>query len=1000
MRFEYTCYKNKVPDTFIKLGCREFNLDIPIEKGFRSAKKRALVIISQIPSVDLKEHRLLSSVESQQAMENLLTDARKWASNFGTPNSYSFAFINFNFFKTYHLKSSTYKAALQLKVDRIKKYAQKLDVDTILILGDEAFSALIKTQNSGIKHGHIFRLKLGDKKVKVVHTIEWDYLLPSDRATRVQVDYSNLFGYCSRALASAFLGFKPLSLSKIVPKYKFIQSLEKFDSLMDKLMSFEGPIAVDTETESLSVWDNRVLTVQFSTSPTLSYIVPVYHKDTPWTGKQLKHVLSRLKEFFAKPVVLDPENPQYLVMANGSFDLRILRWNLRIPYIYWPIFDCLGGDFCLDENLDPLKLLTNGAYSKIGVWSLQAISTRNGNTWYEDAEFSKSNRATIKDVELTPDVLNYCAQDSQLTLANHLVQLATSEHLQFPGEKNYKKKYLMFMLYQISNMVHDISQMESRGNDLDIKYLLHIASKSKSPIFKLKSEIEKELYSMPSVIKANKRLNKRTGAPKKGLFGSTKDSWIFNINKPAHKQLLFIDILDLEGERGKSGDVGLGKEWQEQNTHVPEVALLNRLGKIGILYNTFAKGIARRASVDIDHQHDGRLRPGYGYLGVVTGRSNSYSPSLQQIPERSKEAKIIKRMFAAKSGIIHVKYDYSAHEVRGWGIISEDPIVAQTFNNIHDILNAFRKKPTEKRRIKLELEGDVHRQNYSSFTGVPIAKVTKDQRQDSKGIGFGAIYGMSAASMGRNLGKTKEQAQKLMDNFFSKFKKAGKWLRGIAEFAQKHGYAYAPTGRRRNLSGYRLDSRKLSGDLDRRASNSPIQGMASDIAFNASRLLEYHLLKMWLHLKRPVDRPMLDCGVMQMVHDSTKAECRYSDVLLVVWIMEWCATIGVQEQIERYLGLKFNTDLAIEFEVGTVGDSFRKWDWTYSGMIQIVRSSLEDARSILGQSMDTEYELREIYKYGRSHYDWLMKHYPLKHTPFSKDPIEGEFDLISKEKSK
>ena len=73
------------------------------------------------------------------------------------------------------------------------------------------------------------------------------------------------------------------------------------------------------------------------------------------------------------------------------------------------------------------------------------------------------------------------------------------------------------------------------------------------------------------------------------------------------------------------------------------------------------------------------MRPSFGFIYVVTGRSNSSKPSLQQTPSRGKESKIIKRAFIAPVGHLRLATDYSANEVRFAANISNDEAMAHPF---------------------------------------------------------------------------------------------------------------------------------------------------------------------------------------------------------------------------------------------------------------------------------------------------------------------------------
>ena len=989
--YTFVTYRNKVPSSFQRMGCRGFDLEVPIERGYEKAKHKALIVIGKIPTEDLIANKLLGGDSNGlRIMDTLLDESQKWAHKFDTDlTPYKFATINFNFFKNYDLGDEAYRSSLKENAKRVRRYIKKMKPSLIIVFGDEAMTALIRgDENTPKRRGSVVDYPRR-KGCKIVNTIEWADMMPQQRDSgRTMIDKANLLGYMSRCVAHGLLGRHPLSLKKIAPKPVVVKSLAMFKKMM-KRMRRSDAIAVDTETGGLNVLKNKIATIQFANSVKKGYVVILDHLDSPFSAKELEYVKKDLQKFFMEKEDYKGKKTRYLIIQNGKFDLRIFRTVLKIPFIYWPVWDTLAGEFCLDENINYLSKMQTPAFN------LAQIFARYDNDFYYTAEFSKGDRHTLGTKPLGKKELNYCSMDVQSIWGIHKMQMATASIMDFQG-KSYLETYRRLMLVQMSTNIHQMSSMVVRGNDIDIQHLMHIASKN-SPITKLMNEELKKLYEMPSVIKVNKKLAGSSGVPTKGLFGKAAIPWVFSLNTEAHKQHLYIKHLKLEPitVNPDSGKAKLDKWFQKKHENVPEIKILSRRNKLAILKNTFATGILRKASDDPDVRVDGRLRPDYGYEGVVSGRSNSFKPSLQQIPEHSAEAKIIKRMFITKKGTIHIKMDYSSHEVRGWGFISGDKQVAASFQEIIDLIMAFRTKPSDKTLKRMGEGGDIHKINYSMFTGVPVAKVTKEQRQSAKQIVFGSIYGMSAASLGEQLGISKEDAQALIDKFFKKAAKAAKWLEFTAAHAREKYYAFSPLGRRRNLYANMTGIRRIQSGCDRRAQNAPIQGMSSDFGFNAARLMERCIYEVFRKIGRPLDDLyMPSAGVMQMVHDSIKLEMEYKDFFIILWIVEYCAVYGLRKLIEEVFEFKLNVDFAIDVEVGATGDTFEKWDWrmgetvndfdpkdTRYGMKTLIKKTLRTQREVLGHKVNVKRTMRRMYKEGRKHKKMLARMFPLPVAP-------------------
>lgn len=990
-RVKTTKFQNKVPSQLRELHCSPFDLSLPYEpaKG-----KRCLIITGHVSRHDLEAGRLLSSAEDKHALSVTLTMARKWAKQFAGDDKvddYVFSTINFNYHKNYHLSSEHHAESIRHSVKRVKAYIEEVQPDIILVMGDSAARHLLKSKTGHINHGLVYKISVGDKEYKAIPTIELSTLTLDpymENGEKYEIAKTNLFMYAVRTIATMYRGKPCISLKGVTPNAVFVKKMKTFKKMMKEIWAADA-VSVDTETIGLHVLDNDILTIQFATSSEKGYVLALKHKDCPFDASELKYIYSELRKFFSRKRLAHKKwkKQPYLIMHNGKFDLRILREDLKVPCIQVPVWDTLAGEFVIDENLIDLRIHTDLK----GAWGLEVTAARYNNTWYQTADFGKADRTTIKEVHLNQAELDYCAMDVQLPFAIHLAQMKTAQAIEHEGG-NYLAAFKRMMLVQMSNMVHQLSSMKQRGMPLDMNYLMLLRSKA-SPLRKMIVEAEKKLRDLPNVQKANKMILSERGAPSKGLFGAVT-SWVLDIGKSAHKQLLYIDILKLKPVNfGKDGTTpAIDKVFQAAYADVPEVAVLTERSKIKKLDDSYGKGIWNQVKKDSDIKKDGRIRPDYGYL-LVTGRTNCTGPNLQQVPEHGKLAPIIKRLFIAPPGSLRVKFDFSVHEVRGWGIVAEDTVLLETFKAINALVLNFRKKknPTKEDKDEVDTKGDMHKLNYSAFTGVPVEKVTKEERQGAKGITFGSIYGQSVKALAETLKKTVKEAQELTDRFFKKFNKAKKWLDKVGDQAVKRGYVTSPLGRRRNMWAGVMGYERLFNALKRRGQNSPIQGMSSDIAVNAARLMEEAIYDFLLDMdEMPEEASQCPIGVCAMVHDATEAEAMYRHVMALIWIMEYFAIHGVRKFLKEVFDMETHVDFAIEFAVGALGSEMRKWDWTQEGLYEIILKGLQDQKKELGYKVDPDAEILNIYKWGKKYAPELRKRFPL--------PVEPDFDYPAKRK--
>lgn len=400
--FEWVKFRNKVPAAF-KERCRGFDLEIPIERGYRQARKRVLVIIGKVPTKDLSDGRLLGSESNGlEIMERVLTEAKKWGSNFGDVEAFRTAFINFNFFKNYHLSDDAYASSLKVKHNRIKRYVKKLKPHVIIVFGDEAMSVIQPSaKNAQFRRGSVFDADLRSK-AKIVSTIEWDAMMagPKDSG-RSMIDKGNLLGFAFRTISHGLLGKHPLSLKHVKARPVHVKTLKQYKRMM-RLMRKSKAVAVDTETGGLQVYNNRIATIQFANSAKKGYVVILDHADSPFTAKEIRYIKKDLQKFFAEEHNYRGEKTRYLIIHNAKFDLQIVRMVLKLPIVLWPVWDTIAGEFCLDENLNGL------IGSKTPAFNLAHMFARYDNDFYYTSEFSKSDRHLLAENPITQKELRYC----------------------------------------------------------------------------------------------------------------------------------------------------------------------------------------------------------------------------------------------------------------------------------------------------------------------------------------------------------------------------------------------------------------------------------------------------------------------------------------------------------------------------------------------------------------------------------------------------------------
>ncbi len=775
---------------------------------------------------------------------------------------------------------------------------------------------------------------------------------------------ASCIGYLGRTLTTALNGGEMLwRIPKLDYEIEVVNTIEAFDKMYAEICKAKD-VAIDTEATSLNKRVNKTLTWQFATSDKKAYILPFLHKDSAFLPEEIAYIRKKLRLYFECK-----NKNQYQLYANAAFDMNRARHDLSVRYFKSHVWDVMAGQFALDEAHKFLQSVTGKNY-----YSLLNITMQYGCQAYYESDFGKEKRTTIADQDLEGDVLTYMALD--VIVLHHIkrLQRRIAKTIGF-------KKYDSLVGEQLSDQITTLGNLEYNGAYIDINWLFKLKSKE-SPIVQERERVISQLYNTKGVQKANQILIKRSGAPAVGLFGRS-NLQIFNIRKEEHKQLLFFEVLGLEPIFSKkNGDGKIDKEFQAKYADVEEVKLYNELTKINKLFNAYVKSFIRQWGDDLDMRYDSRIRPRFGYLDVVTGRTSAKKPSLQQIPSRSEMGKLIKRIFISEPGRLFIKVDFNAHEVRGWSIISGDTGVADAFRVGLELREQFKLTPTVELANDIEMKGDVHKINASYFFRIPIEKIEKPKRNSVKQVIFGLIYQQSAKGTAKAINATLEEVNELTEKFFKRFPKGAGWFDKVKSFARKNLFVESPLGRRRNLWALLMPKSHENGDAivartERQSVNSPVQGMGSD--FMMTGACEIERLR-YEHYRKTGHYP--DFYQANSVHDSLEFSCAYEDFWLAVKMIEDGLTHCVAAVVKKRHDFEFSIPLEIDFDIGANLRDCEGWNCALTGTFpmkekesldKLLTDTLTSQRDELGYDVDVEAVKKLIMSKINEGPEWAIK---------------------------
>ncbi|MDE1975497.1 MAG: hypothetical protein KGI49_03255 [Patescibacteria group bacterium] len=326
-----------------------------------------------------------------------------------------------------------------------------------------------------------------------------------------------------------------------------------------------------------------------------------------------------------------------------------------------------------------------------------------------------------------------------------------------------------------SPLIPVLDKMEKRGVKVD-KALL--------------AELSKEYHA--SVDSLEKRIWQEAGIE-------------FNINSPKQLGDVLFDKLGLKPKNQKKTAGGARStresELEKLRGMHPVVPLIFEYRELSKLLSTYIDAIP-----PLLDEHD-RLHTHFIQSGTTTGRMASENPNLQNIPIHSEAGKKVRGAFVAERGFKLAAFDYSQMELRIAAFMSGDENMISIFLNGED----------------------VHKAVAARVFGVSADDVTPEMRRRAKVINFGIIYGMGVLALKQNLGTTREEAQRFLDDYFRAFSGLAAYLDRVKVETARRGYTETFFGRRRYFEGIHSKIPYIRAAAERMAINAPIQGTEADV---------------------------------------------------------------------------------------------------------------------------------------------------------------------------
>lgn len=569
-------------------------------------------------------------------------------------------------------------------------------------------------------------------------------------------------------------------------KHIVLNSVSQVHKILDKLDTV-SKFVIDLETTSLNTREAKILCVAISFAEGTGITIP-------WD------LLSKNDDCYIKFYNL-MKKEVLKIGHNIKFDIEVLEVNSL--EVNGPFFDTMIASHLLDENmghgLDDCAL----KYTEIrDYWGV--IDN-------ERKKEAKKRKMHLEDVHyglIDQSILFKYAcwdVDTTITLYNIFVPKLKEEEL-YDFMMNFPMEYM-----------NCIIEMETRGIKIDKEMLEKLVVKYKNDL----QEVEKDLYADVNVQKyqqikramkekelSDKYLNSKllqnrypNGIDHYIRTSLSEEDYKFNFSSPKQLRELFFDQMRLSVS--KKTDTGAASTDESVLIEFSEKGV--ELAKYILKYRSLAKYISKELMGILNNlDKNARIHTSYLQHSTVSGRISSKSPNLQNL---NRDAVDVKNCFLADEGFSFVKSDLAQAEFRAWAHYANDKEL------ISDIESGL----------------DIHRRTAAKIWGIEESEVTKDQRTAAKNCVFGLLYGRGATAISKQYAITMEQANSIRELFFTTYPVATEWLEHIQYEAMQTGKVKTWFGRIRHLPKIYSNDAEEKAEALRQATNSPIQGQASDM---------------------------------------------------------------------------------------------------------------------------------------------------------------------------
>jgi len=357
----------------------------------------------------------------------------------------------------------------------------------------------------------------------------------------------------------------------------------------------------------------------------------------------------------------------------------------------------------------------------------------------------------------------------------------------------------------------------------------------------------------------SRQLDDKIAAAERDIYSSAGEE--FNINSPKQLGAILFDKLGLPAlkktKTGYSTDAEVLEQLAGMHEIVSRILDYRQLVK---LKSTYADGL-----LNVINPATGRIHSSFNQTVTATGRISSTEPNLQNIPVKLEMGREIRKVFVPdNNNFLLSDADYSQIELRVLAHITGDENMRAAFLNNEDI----------------------HTATAAGVFKVPKEDVTPLMRSRAKAVNFGIVYGIGDFSLAKDLGISRKEARKYIDEYLERYPKVRDYMHDTVENGKRDGYVETIFKRRRYLPELKSSNFNIRSFGERVAMNMPIQGSAADI-------IKIAMVRVYKELR---ERKMISRLILQ-VHDELIIETHKDEREEVEELLKRCMEDAVKLEV-------------------------------------------------------------------------------------------------------